>query len=388
MTTCYDIQIANKEKDMLISQLKAHIFELEQYEKDYDLLSQKYCQLQNEFATLKDAKNRLEYDLKQREDAYNCKLCNLRGENENLQIGYNEKMNLNKKLFSENDCLGKQLDMKNGQICDLNNKINNVSDQLGRSLNEKSDMEKTVQNLNELKDNQGLQISQLFDDNKKLSRICQDQDASLKLGEQERMKMEHELNDKNCHIKDLDNQIHSHVDSINATQAELDKNTTLNCNLKNKIQDLDHQCCNLKNENDSLRMNLCKEQDCRQNLEHKNADLSNMLADRERILANLNVDYENEKAAHGAVCDENGRFELENDKLRSHVKVLTDQNQKLIDELVNVLNQDEQMKVSLARKDQIACLLRNNENTINQSVNALQDYINRTTSPCRCYPCP
>ena len=34
----YDVRVGNKEKDMLIAQLNAHIQELEQQEKDYDLL--------------------------------------------------------------------------------------------------------------------------------------------------------------------------------------------------------------------------------------------------------------------------------------------------------------------------------------------------------------
>lgn len=36
------------DKDVMISQLKAHIFELEQNEKNYELLTQKFRNLQNE----------------------------------------------------------------------------------------------------------------------------------------------------------------------------------------------------------------------------------------------------------------------------------------------------------------------------------------------------
>ena len=63
----YDVRVGNKEKDMLIAQLNAHIQELEQQEKDYDLLNPKFRQLQNVYSLLKDNKLRLEYQLKQRE---------------------------------------------------------------------------------------------------------------------------------------------------------------------------------------------------------------------------------------------------------------------------------------------------------------------------------
>ena len=41
----YEVKVGTKEKDMLIAQLNAHIQELEQQEKDYDLLNQKFRQL-------------------------------------------------------------------------------------------------------------------------------------------------------------------------------------------------------------------------------------------------------------------------------------------------------------------------------------------------------
>ncbi len=38
----------NADKDVLISRLKAHIFELEQQQRDYDSLNHKYRNCQNE----------------------------------------------------------------------------------------------------------------------------------------------------------------------------------------------------------------------------------------------------------------------------------------------------------------------------------------------------
>ena len=134
----YDVRVGNKEKDMLIAQLNAHIQELEQQEKDYELLNQKFRQLQNEYSLLKDNKLRLEYELKQRDEAYNKKICDLRGENENLQLGFNEKISVGKKLLSDNDVLGKQLDMKNSEICDLTNKINELTEKLHLGLDDKN----------------------------------------------------------------------------------------------------------------------------------------------------------------------------------------------------------------------------------------------------------
>jgi hypothetical protein len=42
------MKLDSADKDILISQLKAHIFELEQHEKNYDNLNHKYRSVQNE----------------------------------------------------------------------------------------------------------------------------------------------------------------------------------------------------------------------------------------------------------------------------------------------------------------------------------------------------
>ena len=351
----YEVKVGNKEKDMLIAQLNAHIQELEQQEKDYDLLNQKFRQLQNEYSLLKDNKLRLEYELKQRDEAYNKKICDLRGENENLQLGFNEKISVGKKLLSDNDVLGKQLDMKNAEICDFNNKINDLSA--------------------EDKNNQKIEIDKLFEDNKKLSQIRQEQERNLKIGEQDRLNLASKINENNCEINNLNDKLRSHMSNIDQLQNKLDNSTALNCNLQNTIKDFERQINNFRNDNDNLKTNLLKEKAIRADEEKRNEELNQMINDRERRIGLLNQEYEQGKRIHQQIsCDNNG-FQIENDKLKSHIQVLTCQNQKLIGELENVLAQDEKMNGPLSRRDKIAVLLRNNKMTLDQSANTLNEFI-------------
>ena len=371
----YEVKVGNKEKDMLIAQLNAHIQELEQQEKDYDLLNQKFRQLQNEYSLLKDNKLRLEYELKQRDEAYNKKICDLRGENENLQLGFNEKISVGKKLLSDNDVLGKQLDMKNAEICDLNNKINDLSSQLRLGLNDKNCLEQKVQQLTEDKNNQKIEIDKLFEDNKKLSQIRQEQERNLKIGEQDRLNLASKINENNCEINNLNDKLRSHMSNIDQLQNKLDNSTALNCNLQNTIKDFERQINNFRNDNDNLKTNLLKEKAIRADEEKRNEELSQMINDRERRIGLLNQEYEQGKRIHQQIsCDNNG-FQIENDKLKSHIQVLTCQNQKLIGELENVLEQDEKMNGPLSRRDKIAVLLRNNKMTLDQSANTLNEFI-------------
>ena len=371
----YEVKVGNKEKDMLIAQLNAHIQELEQQEKDYDLLNQKFRQLQNEYSLLKDNKLRLEYELKQRDEAYNKRICDLRGENENLQLGFNEKISVGKKLLSDNDVLGKQLDMKNEEICDLNNKINDLSAQLRAGLNDKNCLEQKVQELTDDKNNQKIEIDKLFEDNKKLSQIRQEQERNLKIGEQDRLNLASKISENNCEINNLNDKLRNHMNNIDQLQNKLDNSTALNCNLQNTIKDFERQINNFRCDNDNLKNNLLKEKTIRADEEKKNEELSQMINDRDRKIGLLNQEYEQGKRIHQQIsCDNNG-FQIENDKLKSHIQVLICQNQKLIGELENVLAQDEKMNGPLSRRDKIAVLLRNNKMTLDQSANTLNEFI-------------
>jgi chromosome segregation ATPase len=369
-----EVKVGIQEKDKLICQLNAHIQELELQEKNYDLLNQKFLQLQNEYALLKDCKLRLEYDLKQRDEAYNKKICDLRGENENLQLNFNEKITVGKKLLSDNDVLGKQLDMKNAEICDLTNKINELSAQLSLGLNDKSCLEKKVQQLTDDKNNQNIEIEKLFQDNKKLSIIRQEQERNLKIGEQERLNLGNKINENNCEINNLNDKLRNHACSIEQLQNKLDSSTALNCNLQNTIKDYERQIVNFRNDNDNLKKNLIKERNIRNDEEKRNEELSQMINERERRIQILNDEYEQGKKIRQQICCDNDGFQMENDKLKDHINVLTCQNQKLIGELENVLAQDEKMNGPLSRRDKISILLRNNKMTLEQSAHTLNEF--------------
>ena len=371
-----EVKVGIQEKDKLICQLNAHIQELELQEKNYDLLNQKFLQLQNEYDLLKESKLRLEYDLKQSDEAYNKKICDLRGENENLQLNFNEKITVGKKLLSDNDVLGKQLDMKNAEICDLTNKINELSAQLSLGLNDKSCLEKKVQQLTDDKNNQNIEIEKLFQDNKKLSIIRQEQERNLKIGEQDKLDLASKINANNCEINNLNDKLRNHLCNIDQLQNKLDSSSALNCQLQNTMRDDEIQINNFKNDNDNLKNNLLKEKTMRCDGQKRNEELGQLINDRERRIGLLTQEYEQGKQIYQQISCDNEALQNENDKLKGHIQVLTCQNQKLIGELENVLAQDEQMNGPLSRRDKIAALLRNNKMTLDQSASTLNEFIN------------
>ena len=115
------------DKEGLISKLNYRIAELEQGEKDFDLLNQELKQLENDISLLNEAKLRLEYEIKQRDEAYLKRIQDLKSDKDNLQNALNDKNCVNKKLLEEKDCLENQLKNKDDEIDDLNNKINDLN---------------------------------------------------------------------------------------------------------------------------------------------------------------------------------------------------------------------------------------------------------------------
>ena len=372
-----NIDPSTKEKDMLISQLKARIFELELHEKDYDVLNERFKKMQSEFAALNDSKNQLECEKKLREDELNQHITELQCENENLQINFNEKLSANKNLFSQNNIIGKQIDLKDSEIFNLNSKLNDLENELNRNEDDRANLEKILNGLNDIKNIQNIKISQLIEDNKTLKQICQEQDHEIQIGEHEREQMADELDAKNNNIQDLNIQIKTQITNLNNLQNEINKNNSINMQYQNNIKDCERQLDLLKEDNENLKNNLIKEQSIRTGEDQKNDELTQILNDREQKMDQLCHEIETIKIMQQNEIDHTNILQEENAKLRNHIMTLTEQNQNLINEIDNVIEEDEKMISILNRKDRIGTLLMSNRSTIDQSLNNLDEFINR-----------
>ena len=89
-------------KSMKISQLKSQIIQLEESDKAYNALLQKYRQLQNEYQLINDTKIHLEYELKQKNETTNKILNELKCQNMDLTNELNEKNTIYQKLNADN----------------------------------------------------------------------------------------------------------------------------------------------------------------------------------------------------------------------------------------------------------------------------------------------
>ena len=360
--TLYD----REDKDVLISKLNSRISKLEQEDKDYDLLNQEFKQLENDVSLLNEAKLRLEYEIKQRDESYTKRISDLKGENENLQNALNDKLCVNKKLFEEKQCLENQLKMKNNEITDLTNKINNLNNRFNSNENIKDELQNNLRELNAIKANQRDKISELVDDNKKLANLCQEQDHSLYLANQEKAKLAKKLNDDNANLGNLNSKLRVHSNNLNNLQNQLDRSNELNLKLKKDLQDLEDAFQKFNIDNQTMNDELLKQKDLKEGEDKNNSQLRIVLNDRKNKLRALNDDYMYMKNLHEKRCEERNMFQMETDKLKEHIMILTKQNEDLCDEVEGIIKGDNQMRDILNRSKRMSTMLQTNDSILSQ----------------------
>ena len=363
----YERKMSSNGMDSTISNLKYHLFDLEQQEKDYNCLCQKLAQLKKEISNLANIKSRLEQELKQKDESYNQRVSNLRGENENLEINYNEKISLNKTLFKENDILEKEIEARDDEINDLKNRLRDLNNQLGRSLGDKGDLDNQVQKLRNINKSQNNEINNLTKENKNLNDIINDQNRRLQKDQEEIAMLNNKSNENDIDIQNLNGKLRNLVDDVNNTKNALNKNNMENRDLDDKIRNLECQCANLKCENSNLNNNILKEKALRGEKERQNQHLNDCINDSDNQIYNLENKYNDITSLYDQVSIDQKNCQADNNNLKQHIMLLNEEKQKLLCELGKVKDEDMRLKTLLCRKEQSCLLLRGAQNCIEQT---------------------
>ena len=110
-------------------------------------------------------------------------------------------------------------------------------------------------------------------------------------------------------------------------------------------------------------------QDCQQEIEK----LSHLLNERNNQLARCNYDLENSNLRNQNLLEDNTNIFSEFEKMKNHVAILTEQNQKLTNELEFVLQEDQIIKSHLAQKDKISRVIHQNNFYLEKSLSTLDE---------------
>jgi len=353
----------NNEKDLIISNQKTYIYQLELKEKEFDNLNQKFLELQNEYENLDRYKNQLELEIKQKDNNYNRDISILRADNESSQLKQNEVLIMNKKLIGENEYLKREIEIKNKEIQRLNQKMNDLLNELNISKENYMKFSKENEELNNMKLYDKNEIEKLLEDNHKLYDLCQELNFSLKEAEKEKENLKILIDDSNIKLNSQD-------ENIKYSNEENNK-------MKRNIEDMSDKIFEYEKENANLKMNLLNEK-------NENKNLNDLLLQKENQIKSLNANYEDilnkYNNLNNELIDKSNGIE----KYINNCKILKEQNNQLMNEMNNIISFNKKARNILNRKEKIKNLILDNKSILQEcmkNINLInEENINQNSS--------
>jgi len=340
----------NNEKDLIISNQKTYIYQLELKEKEFDNLNQKYLELQNEYDNLDNYKNQLELEIKQKDNIYNRDISIIQSDNESLKIKQNEVLIMNKKLIGENEYLKREIEIKVKEIQRLNQKLNELFIELNISKENYMKFSKENEELNNLKLYDNNEIEKLMEDNKKLYNLCQELNYSLKEVDKEKENLKIIINENNFKLNSQD-------ESIKYSNEQNNK-------MQKNIEEMDAKIFEYEKELEKLKNNLLNE-------EEKNRNLNDLLLKKDNQIKTLNQNYEDLLNKQNNLNDELIQKKNEVEKYIINNNILKEQNDKLMDEINKIISFNQKFRNILNRKEKIKNLMEDNKTILQDSLKTI-----------------
>ena len=344
----------SNEKDLIISNQKTYIYQLELKEKEFDNLNQKFFELKCEYDNLDKYKNQLEIELKKKDNNYNKDISILRGENESFQLKQNEILTMLKQFQGENDYLKREIEIKKKEIQRLNQKLNDLLNELNISKENYMKYSKENEELYNGKLCDSNEIEKLLEDNHKLYDLCQKLNDSLKESEIENESLKNNIGNLNMQLNIQDKNIKYYNEQIN-----------VNGEIQRDLEDLNKKIFELKNEKMNLEQKLINE-------ENKNKYLNDILLQKDEQIKYLNKNNEDLQNKQTSLNDDIFNGKKDNEKYINKCNILKEQNDKLMNEITNIITFNQKFKDILKRKEKLKNFIEDNNSIIQDSLKNLE----------------
>ena len=361
-------------KSLKISQLKSQLIQLEEDDKAYNDLLQKYRQLQNEYQLINEAKLHLEYELKQKNETTNKILNDLKCQNIDLTNELEEKNTIYKKLYADNANLFRNLEdrkKENENFCrtvaDNENMINHISQ-------DKAQCEQDAMILNDTsKKNEN-----------DIQNLCSQLD-SLKLNDELNAKNIEMNNNQKClnEVKsdnaNLNNQINLKNASLDTIQKQLAIANKSIVDLQNELSNLEKDHARGKDQLENLKMNFQNEHGKRIQAENDNVRLEGILKDRDDTVNRLTCVNEALKSDRDKLGATKNKLLSDVDRYKNHIMILTQQTEKLTNELQRIIDEDTGLyNLNNAQIQRLQKIIYDNKKLLSDEIaalNALENYV-------------
>ena len=349
--------------------MKGRIFELEQNAQNYEQLNNNHLQLQTRFQTLSNDKYKNECELRQKTEIQQKQITELQSEKESLQLHLNNKIQINKKLYADNEILLKQIDALNAEVNILNQKLNTSLTQIQALKDEKNSYDKMNSDFTEKVQIQKHQIEKLFEDNKKLNSICKEQDTALNQYEDDKLNLVSKIEEINYELGNLKGKIKSKEENVLFLQNQNEELKTQVNTLESKLRSYEGKCFDLEKQSEALDNELTNTKNKVMQLQSNNNHVDQCLKNREKDIEKYlyEIDTLNKKVRD--FTEETAFVNNQKDKMNTHINEMNMTNRNLQNEIKRILNTNEQVKALLDRKERIFTVLKRNKMNIERSLN-------------------
>ena len=374
----------NNAKSLKISQLKSQLVQLEEEDKAYNDLLQKYRQLQNEYQLINEAKLHLEYEIRQKNETTNKILSDLKAQNMDLTNELNEKENIYKKLYADNTNLLRNLEdrkKENENFCkaieENENMINHISQ-------DKAQCEHDAIILNETSKKNENDIQSLCSqlDNLKLkSRNQNDELTKKNLEMNNNQKCLSEVKNDNAN---LNNQINLKISTLETIQKQLSIANQSIAEMQNELNNLEKSHSLGLNQLENVKINYKNEHEKRVQAENDNVRLEGILKDREDNLNKLSSLNGQLKSDRDQLLETKNKLISDLDKYKNHIIILTEQTEKLTDELQRIIDEDSELyNLNNSQIQRLQKVIYENKKLLSDEIsalNSLENYMRNQTN--------
>ena len=366
-------------KSLKISQLKSQLSQLEEEDKVYNDLLQKYHKLQKDYQLMNNAKLHLEYELKQKTENTNKMLNDLKSQNNELTNELSEKNCIYDKLFSDNTNLLKNVEeakKENEKYCKTameNDKlINMLSQEKNKYVKEAFELDNTAKkNENDIY-NLCNQLESL-----KLKNGNQNEELTRKNIELENNTQT--LNDLKTTNESLNNQLNLKNASLESIRNQLNLANKSIIDLQNELNNLEKTNNISKDQLQKMKIDYQNEHSKRLQAESDKVKLESMLKDRDDTVSKLT--FVNERLKDDREKLINGKNKLMEDveQYKNHILILTEQTEKLTNELERIISEDAELyNINNGQIQRLQKVIYENKKLLQDEIaalNALENYV-------------
>ena len=371
-------------KSLKISQLKSQLVQLEEDDKAYNDLLQKYRQLQNEYQLINEAKLHLEYELRQKNETTNKILNDLKAQNMDLTNELNEKENIYKKLYADNTNLFRNLEERkkeNENFCKIVEENENM---INHITQDKAQCEHDAMLLNETSKKNESDIQNLCNQLENLKLKSRTQNDELTKKNLEMNNNQKCLNEVKSDNANLNNQINLKISSLDTIQKQLTIANQSIVEMQNELNNLEKSHSLGMSQLENIKINFKNEHEKRVQAENDNVRLEGILKDKEDNMNKLSSINGQLKADRDKLVVTKNKLLDDLDKYKNHIMILTEQTEKLTDELQRIIDEDSELyNLNNAQIQRLQKVIYENKKMLSDEIaalNALENYVRNQTN--------